>query len=81
MAICRPLGTINIMRTSEEKEKTVLEYLNEEIGCAAIARNYGISKRLFEIWIKKYRESGIDGLRPKTGKSQNGNKGRYKQNL
>lgn len=57
MAIGRPLGTKNIMRTPEEKEKIVLEYLNGEIGHAAIARNYGISKRLFETWIKKYRES------------------------
>ena len=77
MAIGRPIGTKNIMRTPEEKEKIVLEYLNGDAGYVAVAKNYGISRRLFRTWITKYKESGIDGLKPKTGKSNNKGKGKY----
>ena len=77
MTIGRPTGTKNIMRTPEEKEKIVLEYLNGDVGYATVARNYGISGRLFQTWITKYKESGIDGLKPKTGKSNNKGKGKY----
>ena len=75
--MARPLGGKNNMRTPEEKETIVLEYLNGEAGHRMIASNYGISKRLFNNWIKKYLESGIDGLKRKTGKHKNPNAGKY----
>ena len=65
------------MRTPEEKEVIVLEYLNGEVGYEKIAANYGIDNSLFQKWIKRYRESGIEGLRSKSGKGSNGNKGKY----
>ena len=66
----------NTMRSPEEKETIVLEYLNDKHpSCRKTADKYGISKRLFEIWIKKYQEQGIDGLRSQTGKVKHPGKG------
>ena len=73
----RPLGGENNMRTPEEKEAIVQEYLNGKAGYKTIACNYGISISLFHSWIEKYRENGIEGLRSKSGKGSNGNKGKY----
>jgi len=56
------VSTKNHMRTPEEKEEIVLEYLNGRAGCREVANAYGISKGLFCTWIKKYRESGIEGI-------------------
>ena len=66
----------NTMRSPEEKEAIVLEYLNDKHpSCRKTADKYGISHRRFEVWIKQYRESGIDGLRSQTGKSKHPGKG------
>ena len=65
----RPMGRKNNMRTSEEKEKIVLEYLNGRVGYKTVARSYNIHPSRFFIWIKNYREKGIEGLKSKTGKS------------
>ena len=65
------------MRTPEEKEAIVLEYLNGKAGCGAVAEAHGLSETLFRTWVKKYRENGIEGLRSKSGKGSNSNKGRY----
>ena len=77
MAIGRPSGTKNIMRTPEEKEKIVLEYLNGNFGYGTTARSLGISCSLLRSWIRRYKENGIDGLRSDTGKFQSENRGRY----
>ena len=66
----------NTMRSPEEKESIVLEYLNDKHPShRKTADKYGISHKRFRIWIKKYREQGIDGLRSQTGKrgSKHGN--------
>ena len=68
-----------VMRTPEEKEKIVLEYLNGRVGYATVARSHGIAKGRFYVWIKKYQESGIDGLRSQTGKTKKPNSGRHKK--
>ena len=66
----RPIGTKNKMRSPEEKEAIVLEYLNDKHpSYRKTANKYGIAHRRFGIWIKRYREQGIDGLRSHTGKS------------
>ena len=39
------------------------------------ADKYGIAQSMFSIWIRKYRECGIDGLQSKTGKSRHPGKG------
>ena len=64
------------MRSPEEKEAIVLEYLNDKRpSYRKTADKYGISHRRFEIWIKKYREFGITGLVSQTGKTKNPRKG------
>ena len=64
------------MRSPEEKEAIVLEYLNDKRpSYRKTADKYGISHRRFEVWIKQYRESGIVGLRSQTGKSKHPGKG------
>lgn len=81
MAIGRPIGTKNTMRTPEEKEKIVLEYLNGTAGHRTVADSYNINHVLFRRWIKAYRAFGIDGLRSKTGKSNSGKKGNHNRHL
>lgn len=71
----RPRGKKSIMRTPEEKETIVLEYLNGNIGRNNIADKYQVSRRLFQIWICKYRENGVTGLKSQTGKKTGGTKG------
>ncbi len=59
--------TKNTMRSSEEKEKIVLETI--ENGVTKTARKYSVGRRLLQYWVIKYRENGIDGLISKTGMS------------
>ena len=73
----RPLGGKNKMRTPEEKEVIVLEYLNGKAGRKTVAAVHGISKSLLQKWIKRYREKGVEGLRSKTGGNNNPNIGKY----
>ena len=68
----------NIMRTPLEKEKIVLEYLDGGISTRAIAEKYGTTQCVFNRWLKKYRESNIEGLKSKTGKCGVG-KGNFKR--
>ena len=74
-----PTGKKNTMRTPEEKEKIVLEYLSGKAGYRAVADAYGIDRSNFYLWITKYQESGIEGLRSQTGKHSGPNKGRPKK--
>ena len=78
--MARPAGTKNIMRTPEEKEKIVIEYLNSKVGYRSVAQGNDIDKTILFKWIKKYRENGIEGLKSKTGKHKNPNCGKYKRN-
>ena len=74
----RPIGTKNVMRTPEEKEKLVLEYFDSKVGYRKFAESYDICPSIFAKWIKLYRESGINGLKSKTGKTRTG-KGNFKR--
>lgn len=66
----------NIMRTPEEKEQIVLEYLQGKNPSARkTAAKYDISYSLFCYWLRYYRESGIDGLKNKTGTIKHPSKG------
>ena len=63
------------MRTPEEKEKIVLEYLgNQHPSYRKTAEKYKISTSTFRKWKKAYLKYGIDGLRSQTGKAS-GKKG------
>ena len=61
----RPLGGKNHMRTPEEKETIVLEYLDGRAGYKSVAQSHDINERLLHRWIEKYRENGIEGLTSK----------------
>lgn len=69
----RPIGTKNTMRTPEEKEKLVKEFLEGGQARSAIAKENNISRRLFSKWVEKYQKFGIKGLNSKTGKQPNSN--------
>ena len=72
----RPTGTKSNMRSPEEKEAIVLEYLNDNHpSYRKTANKYGISTSSFSNWIRSYRESGIDGLKSNTGRSKHPGKG------
>ena len=68
----------NIMRTPQEKEAIVLEYMSGRISTRAIAEKYGTTQGVFNRWLKKYRELNIEGLKSKTGKTGIG-KGKFKR--
>ncbi len=76
--MARPCGTKNVMRSAEEKEKIVLEYLNSKEGYRRIAENNDVNRNVLFKWVKIYRKNGIDGLKSKTGKTGEG-KGNFKR--
>ena len=63
----------NIMRTPEEKERIVLESLQN--GCSQTAEKYDIDRSVLKEWRAKYRAHGIDGLKSQTGKAKSPRKG------
>ena len=65
--------TKNTMRSPEEKEAIVLESFN--MGCHKTAKKYDVHKSVLKRWRRKYRDSGIDGLRSKSGKTKGAGKG------
>ena len=65
---------MNRMRTPEEKEKILKDYLNG-IGISVIVEKYQVRDFLIYRWLKKYKEEGIEGLKSKTGRSTGGYKG------
>ena len=72
----RPLGTKNKMRTPEEKEQIVLDYLRDEHPSGRkTADKFGISYPLFCNWLRRYRENGLDGFKSQTGKAKHPGKG------
>lgn len=76
-----PQGKKNIIRSIEEKEQIILEYLNGKVGYRAIAKSHNVSDSVFKIWIKQYRKNGIQGLSSQTGKHHNPNRGRHNRHL
>lgn len=68
--MARPIGTKNIMRTPEEKQKIILEVLSGQISTKGAAESNGVSRRLLIKWINTYRSEGFDGLKSKTGRSK-----------
>ena len=59
----------NTMRTPEEKEMIILEYLHDRrASYRKTSDKYEISTSVFKKWRRAYLEYGIDGLKSKTGK-------------
>lgn len=65
----RPRGTINIMRTPNDKEIIVKRYLNGE-SLSKLANEIETTRGVIRSWIKKYEQDGIKGLNSKTGKAK-----------
>lgn len=63
----------NNMRTSEEKEKIILEYYSGNIGRNEICHKYEITTEVFRRWRIKYDKYGIKGLESQTGKTSYNN--------
>ena len=77
--MARIAGTKNNMRTPEEKEKIVLQNLEQGVSRLKICRMYNISAATIHDWIKKYRANGIEGLKSKTGTKKGPGKGRKRK--
>ena len=65
------------MRSPEQKQTIVIEFLNSKIPYRAFAEMHNISKSVLSKWVSKYRKFGIEGLRSNTGKSKNSRKGNH----
>ena len=76
MGTGRHLGGKNRKWTPEEKEAIVLEYLNGNRGYEPVAQSHDVAHSLMRSWIKKYRENGIEGLKP-NNRNNNPNPGKY----
>ena len=50
----------NIMRTPEEKEKLVLEMINNGYGFHTMSKKHDISKSVLSKWYYSYKEKGIE---------------------
>lgn len=67
----------------EVKLKAVNMYIEEKIGSTTIAKTLGLNRcdRVL-LWVRRYKEFGIDGLEEQRGKSKGNNKGKHgKTNL
>lgn len=69
-------NNMNNIRTPEEKEKIIKEYLNGK-GIRTIEKEYQVRNAQVYRWLEKYEKYGIDGLKSKTGKHKNHVTGLY----
>ena len=65
----------NNMRTAEEKEKIVLEMINNNISFCEMSKRLNISTSVLSRWYYSYSEKNVEGLKSKTGKHNNLNSG------
>ena len=56
------------MRTPEEKEQIVKRFLNGE-SAIKLAKEVETDRSKIYVWVKKYEENGINGLKSQTGKA------------
>ena len=65
---------MNNIRTPEEKEIILKEYLNGK-SIKKIEKEYNVRNAQVYRWLEKYEKDGINGLKSNTGKSKGGFKG------
>ena len=61
----RPKGGTNKQWTAKEKYKIIEPLLNMEKGIWTYSKEIGINPGMLHSWLKKYRESGMEGLNNK----------------
>ena len=66
----RPKGTNNRMRTPEEKEKLILEFMSSNTNRTLFCKEKNISRRLFTTWCLKYEKNGTNKGRPKKSETR-----------
>lgn len=64
------MGRKYTMRTPEEKERIIKEFREGNIGIRKFCKQNEIPKSRLYIWMERYDELGIDGLKSNTGKSK-----------
>lgn len=71
----------NTMRTPEEKEIIVKEYLETNFTSREVMKKYEISGSALHRWTTNYRNYGLAGLISQTGKKKGANKGRPRKHI
>ena len=61
----RPKGGTNKYWSAEEKYKIIKPIIEFEKSSSQVTKETGINNGMLSIWVKKYNENGIDGLKPK----------------
>lgn len=71
----------NAMRTPEEKEIIVKEYLETNLTFREVMRKYDISSSVLHKWTTNYHNYGLTGLISQTGKKKGVSKGRPRKTI
>ena len=61
----RPKGGTNKYWSAGEKYKIIKPIIEFEKSSSQVTKETGINNGMLSIWVKKYNEYGIDGLKPK----------------
>lgn len=61
----RTKGGTNKYWSADEKYKVIKPIIEFEKSSAQVTRETGINNGMLSMWIKKYRDGGIEGLEPK----------------
>ena len=61
----RPKGGTNEYWLAEEKYKIIKPIIEFEKSSSQVTKETGINNGMLSIWVKKYNENVIDGLKPK----------------
>jgi transposase len=61
----RPKGGTNKYWTTEEKYKIIKPIIEFEKSSSQVTKETGISNGMLSVWVKKYNENGLKGLKNK----------------
>ena len=61
----RPKGGTNKYWTADEKYNAIKPIIEFEKSSSQVTKETGISNGMLSVWIKKYKENGINGLESK----------------
>ena len=61
----RPKGGTNKYWTAEEKYKIIKPILDYKLTSGEVTRRTGINNGMLSVWVRKYKENGMEGLKNK----------------